>query len=76
MLSHPVKPRNGLSLRTLGDAAFFIQSLAVSTKKRPVWDYAAAVITGAAMSGEKADIAEATRSLDAALRAESNQCDM
>jgi hypothetical protein len=59
-LSKTINPRRWVPLRTLGDAAHFIEELPEARKTDPAWQYAAAVIDGAATTGEKQDIAEAT----------------
>lgn len=70
-LRRQIKPVNAPAVVTLGDARFFIESLLTNEQRNhPVWQYAAAVINGAAATGEARDIDEATRAFEAALRHE------
>jgi hypothetical protein len=68
-LAHTIKPSRGpaAQLETLADAAQLITDLEQFRQARPVWDRAAEMILVAATTGRKADIAEATRSLEVAL---------
>jgi hypothetical protein len=50
-------------LVTLMDAAILIRDVDQFRQARPVWDRAAEMILVAARTGERADIAEATRQL-------------
>jgi hypothetical protein len=68
-LARTIKPHRGptAQLETLGDAAQLIADLDQFRQARPVWDRAAEMIMIAAETGERADIAEATRQLLVAL---------
>jgi hypothetical protein len=68
MLRRPVKPKNRAPIVTLGDAIFFIEQLDAAVRAHAAWYYARGVVMGAARTGEEADIIEATRALEAALR--------
>jgi hypothetical protein len=71
-LAHTIKPSRGpaAQLETLADAAQLIADLEQFRQARPVWDRAAEMILVAARTIRKADIAEATRSLEVALEKE------
>jgi hypothetical protein len=71
-LAHPVQPKGdpGLLPQTLDDAAKFIGLMEPWRQARPYWDRCAGEILKAAETGKRADIVEATRSLEIALRRE------
>lgn len=70
-LSRPIRPHNGSMaiLESLGDAARLIVELE-SFQSLPVWGKVASQLLQAAATGKKADILEATRMLEMALRRE------
>jgi hypothetical protein len=69
-LAHPIKPTGGpgVLLETLEDAARFIGLMKPWHQSRPYWDRCASEILKAARTGKRADIVEATRRLEIALR--------
>ena len=71
-LARPITLTSGprSHLVTLMDAAILIRDLKPFRQARPVWDRAAEMIMIAAATRERADIAEATRQLHAALNHE------
>jgi hypothetical protein len=69
-LAHPVKPKGDPRpmLETLEDAVTFIASVKLRQQAWPCWDRCAREILKAARTGNRVDIAEATRRLEIALR--------
>lgn len=69
-LARPITPAGGPGalLETLEDAARFIGFMKPWRQARPHWDHCAGEILKAAQSGKRADILEATRCLEVALR--------
>ena len=69
-LARPIEPTGGPGtlLETLEDAARFIGLMKRWRQARPYWDHCAGEILKAAESGKSADIVEATRCLEVALR--------
>src|SRR5260370_34798973 len=71
-LAHTIKPSRGpaAQLETLADAVQLIADLEQFRQARPVWDRAAEMLLVAARTGREPGIAEATRSVLAALEKE------
>jgi hypothetical protein len=69
-LARTVKPKgdSGASLETLEDVVKFIGSLTPWQQTRPYWDRCASEVLKSATTGKRADIVEATRRLEIALR--------
>ena len=69
-LAHPIKPKGGpgVLLVTLEDAVRFIGLMKPWRQARPYWDHCASGLLKAAKTGKRADIVEATRCLEVALR--------
>jgi hypothetical protein len=69
-LVRTIKPKgnSGVSLETLEDVIKFIGSMKPWQQTRPYWDRCASEILKAARTGKRADIIEATRRLEIALR--------
>jgi len=68
-LARSIRPtREGMApIKTLRDAAALIASLDQFRQARPVWDLCAEYVLRAAQSGQRADVAEATRCIEVAL---------
>ena len=69
-LAHPIKPKGGpgVLLVTLEDAVRFIGLMKPWRQARPYWDHCASGLLKAPKTGKRADIVEATRCLEVALR--------
>jgi len=69
-LARTIKPKgdSGTSLETLEDVVKFIGSMKPWQQTRPYWDRCASEVLKAAITGKRADIVEATRRLEIALR--------
>jgi hypothetical protein len=63
-----LKGDSGTSLETLEDVVKFMGSMTPWQQTRPYWDRCASGVLKAAVTGKRADIEEATRRLQIALR--------
>src|SRR5437764_6744739 len=71
-LARTIKPTVGpaAQLETIADAAQLIADLQQWRQARPYWDRCAEMLMRAAMTGQKADVAEASRCIMVALEKE------